>query len=219
MTTAIVGDVHGNVVRLRAALSHLVNRVDEIVFVGDYVDRGPASREVLDILVELKASRLSQVTLLRGNHDNALLEFIQSGNRDLFIAHGGLTTVRSYMTDIPANEPLNVFRSTFPPYHAEFLERTSLYLERDDLLVSHCGYNPAFPQSRSLENMVTGRFPDLFQTAAKAPRSLVVFGHYVQDSRAPYVAPGLVCLDTGCGTLPDGPLSVLMLPDHNILQF
>jgi hypothetical protein len=66
---------------------------------------------------------------------------------------------------------------------------------------------------------VTGSFPGLFFSPGIPPQRLVVFGHYVQDDMKPYVSDGLVCIDTGSGTLPDGPLTALVLPDRQFIQF
>jgi len=219
MSTAIIGDVHGDVDRLRAAVRRLTGVVDEMIFVGDYVDRGPASREVLDELIALKRAWQDKVILLRGNHDQALISFVRDGDRAALLTHGGLATARSYLPRVAHARPLDEFRRNFPPDHLELLEATKLYVERDGLLVSHCGYNPASPARRLLEDMVTGRFPELFVRSSARPQELVVFGHYVQDDMKPYKGEGIVCLDTGCGTLPGGPLTALVLPDQQVLQF
>jgi serine/threonine protein phosphatase 1 len=219
MTLAVVGDIHGDAERLRSVVDFLKNSVKQVIFVGDYIDRGPSSAEVLEILVEFVCEPGIEVTLLRGNHDQALLQFLTVGEKGSFIAHGGLRTVQSYMEKIPVDSPLEEFRSNFPSNHLKLLQSTRLFFENEDLLVSHCGYNPALPSGRTLDDMVTGRFPELFFRTSERPRELVVFGHYVQETRVPYVADGLICLDTGCGTLAGGPLTVLTLPNREIQQF
>jgi serine/threonine protein phosphatase 1 len=219
MNTAIVGDIHGDVDRLRVALHRLTRTVDEIIFVGDYVDRGQSSRLVIEELCKLKGAWGDRATLLRGNHDHALLKFLEDGDRTALIAHGGLTTVKSYLIDRIDKSPLDQFRAAFPREHLNLLTNTEIFLERDGLLVSHCGYNPAAPESRTVEDMVSGQFPTIFRLAQPRPREFIVFGHYIQHKMKPYIADGIACIDTGCGTLPDGPLTAILLPSQQFMQF
>jgi serine/threonine protein phosphatase 1 len=219
MSLAIVGDIHGDVQRLRRALRTLIGAIDEFIFVGDYIDRGPQSREVIDELITLKRQTPGNVTVLRGNHEVALLDYLDNGSKSSFIAHGGLATVKSYLgPDISTSRPLELFRATFPAAHLEFLWEMDIYVERRDMLVSHCGFNPAFPERRQIQDMTSGRFPALFTSSIAPPKELIVFGHYVQFSQLPYTTQNLICLDTGCGTIA-GPLTVVILPDRRFLQF
>lgn len=218
--TAIIGDVHGDAYRLQRALNVLAPAVQQLIFVGDYVDRGPNSKGVLDQLVAAKEQMGERLVLLRGNHDLELLQYLQGGDIAGFVGHGGLSTVKSYLKPpIPA-EPLDHFLNTFPVEHRKILEAMTDFVERDGLLVSHCGYDPRNPFNRSISALVSGSFPDIFNSdAAGRPQETVVFGHYVQRSKLPHIDGGLVCVDTGCGTLKDGPLTAYILPDRTYQQF
>ncbi len=67
-----------------------------MVFIGDYIDRGDHSREVVDYLVDLKL-RLPESIFLLGNHEQMLLEYIDGRNTDAFLYNGGEKTLRSYL--------------------------------------------------------------------------------------------------------------------------
>ena len=69
---------------------------DLLVFIGDYIDRGDHSREVVDYLVDLKL-RLPESIFLLGNHEQMLLEYIDGRNTDAFLYNGGEKTLRSYL--------------------------------------------------------------------------------------------------------------------------
>jgi serine/threonine protein phosphatase 1 len=214
---AIIGDLHGEVTRLNRALEVLVPMGRELIFVGDYINKGPDSREVVDVLVELKAVQ-PQHTFLRGNHDDVLLRLLNGGSIEAFIRHGGLATIASYTPD-PGPGVFDTFSNTYPYAHYEFLQSTSRFYEVPGLFVSHAGYDPRGPKNREDEIVVYGRHSSLFHRPDGRPQDLVVFGHYVQSSKQPYDQDGIVCIDTGCGTLDDGPLTVLLLPEHSYLQF
>jgi serine/threonine protein phosphatase 1 len=211
---AVIGDVHGESERLNRALRLAQGAAERIVLLGDYVDRGPNSFNVLEALAEAVEVLGPRLILLRGNHEVALLRFLDSGDRRSFLHHGGLTTVRSYRVQGVA--PLERFRETFPKHHRELLDATVTHFEDEDMLISHCGYDPLRPTSRAESVVSSGHFPEIFRTPAIRPRPLVVCGHYVQRKGVPFVSPSLICIDTGCGTTPEAPLAVLSLPDRRI---
>jgi serine/threonine protein phosphatase 1 len=215
---AVVGDVHGDADRLARALGVLLadSRM-HLVFTGDYVNRGPGSRRVLDLLAAARNEHVGGVTLVRGNHEDALLAYLEGGSLPEFAAHGGLATVRSYLGVVKSGA-LDEFRATFPRTHRLLLERMVASYEDDDVLVSHAGFDPADPWARTPQALRDGN-PGLFEHRGPWPQSLTVCGHYVQSDGRPYDSPHLVCIDTGCGTLPGAPLTVLYLPERSFRQF
>jgi serine/threonine protein phosphatase 1 len=214
----IIGDVHGDVAKLEVALKAAESQQGGVVLLGDYINRGPDSKGVLDLLAAASCSLGDRLTLVRGNHEAALLKYLDTGDVALFLHHGGLTTIRSYYPIPPVNI-LHVFRRDFPLEHRKLLESTVACFERPGLLISHCGYNARSPDSRTLSDMTLGFFPEIFCVDATPPCELVVCGHYVQRSREPFVSDHLICLDTGCGTYPDAPLTALILPERNFLAY
>jgi serine/threonine protein phosphatase 1 len=216
---AVVGDIHGDADRLAAALDVLLaDTALHLVFTGDYVNRGPDSRRVLGLLIAARDAHPGGVTLLRGNHEDALLAYLDGGGLPEFAAHGGLATARSYL-EVVRSGALDEFRDSFPPAHRSLLEATVAWYEDEDLFVSHAGFDPADPWKRTPRALYAQGHPDLFRHGGPWPRPLTVCGHYVQRGGAPYDSQHLVCLDTGCGTLADGPLTVLTLPERVFSQF
>src|ERR1700710_2994843 len=99
--TFAIGDVHGETAHLVRVLAQLPELTweDTLVFLGDYVDRGPDSRGVVELLMGLPERTLAKVVCLRGNHEDAWLRVRQEG-WDAFVfpaEHGCLATVRSFI--------------------------------------------------------------------------------------------------------------------------
>lgn len=220
---AIVGDVHGAIRPLRQAISWLdKNWAHNVVFVGDYVNRGTESYLVVEELVDLTKRWGSRLSLLLGNHELSLLEFLDGGSPESFLHHGGLQTINNYLRacgGVPEARPLEAFRDRFPHHHRQLLANMALAYETDEVLVTHAGFNPKNPASRGSRDIVFGRHSELFMNPETFPRPLVVCGHYVQRSATPYVTENFICLDTGCGTIPGAPLAVAILPSREILTF
>jgi serine/threonine protein phosphatase 1 len=207
---------------LDLALQWISDNADrDVIFVGDYINRGLGSRQVIERLIDFREAHPRGVAFLRGNHEGALLEWLSRGNNSTFLAHGGLSTVRSYVTDATGGA-MTRFVKEFPPVHAQFLQATSLAYETDDVLVSHAGLDMSRPNKRSEDILVYGRHQSsVFDNPppGKIAKRLI-FGHYVQKSMIPFFGhSGLVCIDTGCGTLPGGPLTVYLHPEGKYYQF
>jgi serine/threonine protein phosphatase 1 len=210
---AVIGDVHGEASRLANILTKLRGR--RLVFVGDYINRGSNSRQVIGQLIEIQENQRGAVFLL-GNHEESLLAYLE-GDLPFYkiAAMGGLATIKSYLpmaTRCVREELLEVF----PQSHRHFLETCSDYFEDSEIVVSHCGINPKSPASRAKTDMVSGSHSELFSNDLISSK-LVICGHYAQASRRPYFKHNLICLDTGCGT-EGGLLTAVLLPERTFIQ-
>ena len=215
-THAVIGDIHGRADRLESVLQG-IDPSRHLVFLGDYIDRGPSSKLVIDILIDLKRSWNAGCTFLRGNHEVGFLRYISSGALTPYAAIGGLPTIKSYIGDRLNADIHKTLTESLPEAHYDFLDELVDYLESDDILFSHCGLDPYNPQGRSPVEMVLSDNPGLFDEDWSGSPDLVVCGHYVQDSGEPFLGRRLICLDTGCGVLPESPLTRLLLPEREPL--
>jgi serine/threonine protein phosphatase 1 len=209
----VVGDVHGDARRLDVLLTRLDLQDRKLIFVGDYVDRGPDSRGVLNILCGLGRALGDQVVFLAGNHDLAFLRYLKDGNLARFAAFGGIATLRSYAI-APVGDLLAAVLDAVPSDHIAFLEALVPAWRHGEYLISHAGLDPDHPDDRSMEAMAERSHPKIFEHTLDRP---VVCGHYVQRDRVPKISDRLLCIDTGCGTV-DGPLTALLLPERSFLQ-
>jgi serine/threonine protein phosphatase 1 len=212
---AVIGDVHGECRRLRSMLATLESFDGTVIFVGDYVDSGADSAEVLEILSGLSDSQPGKFHFLCGNHDLALLRYVEDGDFARFCAMGGLSTLASYLS-VVSGDVHAAFVSALPARHVAFLRGLGASWETDELLVSHAGYDPARPAARDLETMAHGKGWPIFGKV-RPPKGLVVCGHYVQ-SGGPYESEHLVCVDTGCGIIPGAPLTAVILPERRFVS-
>jgi serine/threonine protein phosphatase 1 len=210
----VVGDIHGSAHQLKVLLNLDLLQERVVVFLGDYVDVGLQSREVIDLLIRFGGSR-EHVRFLRGNHEVALLDYLHTGHFAEYAASGGIPTIRSYCGEVSGNVHSAMLASV-PPAHREFLRQLSDFVETDSYLFSHAGYDPGHPMDRSQRSMVLTSHQELFEQPAVLPK-VTVCGHYFQRSHAPIIRPHLVCLDTGCGML-NGPLTALLLPERQGVQ-
>lgn len=218
MALYAIGDVHGCARSLEALLAR-INPVpeDHLVFVGDYVDRGPRSREVIEMLVDAqKAStdgRGPACTFLRGNHDQMMLDWLDRGEFELWGHNGAMATLGSYSG--------SAGRHGIPEEHIAFLRATRIYFDTPDYFFVHAGLNPDLTIAQNLE----------FET----PRTFLWSrGHYGTKRRwekpvvcghTPHadvvIEDDMINVDTGC-CFPHlaglGKLSAIRLPDREVIQ-
>ena len=128
-----IGDVHGCATELRTLLDKLPLTPDcTIVFVGDYIDRGAESKEVIDTILEL--GRSHRVVPLTGNHESMFLDFLadpRSEGAGIFIYNGGCATLASYGN--------NRGEFSIPQAHRAFLESLALSYQTDEFFFVHAG--------------------------------------------------------------------------------
>ena len=210
---AIVGDIHGDLYRLQLALADLRVAGRRMIFVGDYINRGPASREVVELLAQAQQHNPDWI-FLEGNHE-AMLRGLrkQETSASLFVRAGGGATVLSYVSQGDAS--IDAMLATIPDSHWQFFENLSLYWKSPELIVAHAGI-PRSPSPWGREDVLFGGNEWLFD-GADSPAVRVAFGHYVQRDGQPFITDNVACVDTGCGS--GGPLTVLLFPEWKCVQF
>jgi len=212
---AIIGDVHGEPAALSEALDAYLGR-RTVVLVGDYVNRGRRSAEVLGLLADVFEA--PDVTVLMGNHEHAFLQYIATGELAPFARIGGLATINSYIGAV-AGDPHTALVAKLPDSHKALLETLHHYYEDDAVFVSHCGVPPSRPSERGVEDIILGSHPELFGPEAGSLPKVVVSGHYAQRGKIPFVSERYICVDSGCGTIPGAPLTVLEWPERRFNFF
>lgn len=192
--TFVIGDIHGcveEVDRLIDALAPAAS--DTLVFLGDYVDRGPASKAVIDRMIRLRTEG-PQCVFLKGNHEDMLLAFI--GQRGLygeaFLFNGGEATLRSYGLD---GRPVAAVAAQFPAAHLDFLLSLALRYERGSFLCVHAGVAPTRPLDQQREEDLLW-IRDAFIANPHPFPVTVVFGHTPQREVLVDL-PHKIGLDTG----------------------
>lgn len=207
-----IGDIHGQIGMLTTALERIAadgGPQAEVVFLGDYTDRGPDSRAVLDLLIGGRAEGRPW-HMLKGNHDRMFARFLRDGTlHDACILSGlawtherlgGLATLASYGVDTAEHrsvaEMLRDAQDLVPAAHLDFLESLPLVLERDGLLFVHAGIRPGLPlDQQSEDDLIWIRDP--FLDHADPHPWLVVHGHTALDR--PRHFGNRIDLDGGAG--------------------
>jgi len=135
----IIGDIHGCSDELQDLLRE-IPAADPLIFLGDYIDRGPGSAAVIDLAIrEARRSRF-----LLGNHESMMLNYFLNPDSDeakswLHPLNGGQTTLRSY-----GLTPMSDYQD-IPQVHRDFLEALVLYVEEDDFIAVHAGLSVTEP--------------------------------------------------------------------------
>lgn len=207
-----VGDIHGQIDMMRTALDLI--EADggpdaKIVFLGDYVDRGPDSRGVLQTLIDGQAAGRNWITL-KGNHDRYLSRFLDTAKVDDSATRSGLywfnprlggdKTLASYGVEAEDGAPIAPIhaaaRAAVPRDHWTFVDQLPLYHVTDDLLFVHAGIRPNVALSDQVEDDLIW-IRDGFLTYEPAHPWLVVHGHTALE--APEHFGNRIDLDGGAG--------------------
>jgi serine/threonine protein phosphatase 1 len=194
--TIAIGDIHG----CPKALAALVEAIapgsqDTLVTLGDYIDRGPDSRGVLDLLIAL-AGRCRLVPLL-GNHEELLLDALRDiSNLRRWLADGGVDTLRSY--GWTRGGPRRAVADWIPAPHRKFLAGCRPYHETDTHLFVHAGFLPELPLHRQPGEVLRWRVTHATTASPHASGKVAVVGHTAQLSGEVLDLGFLVCIDTNC---------------------
>lgn len=206
-----IGDIHGRLDLLNELLVHVATDVErhpadrerELVFLGDYIDRGPESPQVIEALLKLDWPGFTPVFLL-GNHEDAMLEFLDGESDGVaWLTYGGLETLVSYgvaIRRLPANEDATTelrqaLSAAVPQRHVDFLRRCVLSHVVDDYVFVHAGIRPG----RSLEHQDRHDLlwirEEFLRARSALPGYVVVHGHTICDE--PQDLGHRIDIDTG----------------------
>jgi serine/threonine protein phosphatase 1 len=186
--TIAFGDIHGCLDHLDALLLAIEpTPKDHLVFLGDYIDRGPDSAGVLNRLITL--SKNLHVTTLLGNHEEMMLEARNDPDRLMeWLLNGGDATLFSYggkhgkFSDVPAN-------------HWHFLENNLVsYLETKSHIFVHANVYPDLTMEEQPDHML--RWERCDESHRHFSRKIIICGHTPQRSNRPLVRDHLICIDT-----------------------
>jgi len=202
-----VGDIHGRHDLMTEMHRRIMAEIIEekpadwrIIYLGDYVDRGPASCQVLEFLSRSMEAD-PRVMALAGNHDLGFLAFLaQPRAQGLFANNGGDATARSYGVDLDFTSRENLLHGhaalmeAIPQEHLDFLQGLKLSASFGDLFFCHAGIRPGVPlNAQDPEDLIWIR--ERFRHDLTLHPKLVVHGHTPMPE--PEIRPNRVNLDTG----------------------
>lgn len=207
-----IGDVHGCLDALLALEEKIrADRTEKhpgvapvILYLGDYVDRGPASAEVIEHLATTHHADGIRRIMLCGNHDDAFLKFLFDPAGNLrWLDYGGDTTLRSYGLELGnyPNTPDGMqalgrdFRARVPAHHVDFLRNLPIALLSGRRLFVHGGIRPGVPlPQQEDEDMMWIREP--FLSEGPGLPITVIHGHTAGPE--PVFGKDRICIDTTC---------------------
>ncbi len=199
-----IGDIHGCIDKL----TELMEKIDIdfehdlLIFIGDYIDRGPNSYEVVKYLINLKKEH-PNIIFLRGNHEDMLMQFLSGADRYTYLINGGQKTLESYLEIVTSSDI-----DPIPPDHFNFFNSLLNYYETDDYIFVHAGLRPGIPlASQKTEDLLWIREKFIFSNYDFDKK--IIFGH--TPFLSPMVQPNKIGIDTGavygrtltCVRLPD----------------
>ena len=214
MRTLAIGDIHGSLGAFRALRASLNLADDRLIFLGDYIDRGPESRQVLETLLDLSSN--PHHVFLRGNHDQWLLRARKEKRWfKTWIGEGvgGKETLRAYGASSFEVSAL----SLIPDEHFAFLEGTRLFFQSDSEIFVHASLGWQEPQETDAKQLLWHSFYDI---TPHPSGKRVICGHTAQPSGLPLDHGYAVCIDTlssSTGAL-SGWLSALDVDSDEVLQ-
>lgn len=206
-----IGDVHGRADLLKQlharisadTASHGDHRRNLLIHLGDYVDRGENSAEVLEILSQRQVDGIDDVVCLKGNHEDLLQRFLNGDDvARAWTELGGNATLASYginlTPDAPPDQRFEVLRQALidamPPSHTTLLSELALFHQVGDYLFVHAGIRPKrdLEQQRP-QDLIWIR--DLFLDSKADHGAMVVHGHHCTPE--PDIRANRIGIDTG----------------------
>lgn len=233
MKTFVIGDVHGRCAQLRSILEMLPRdgAGDTVVFLGDLIDRGADAPGVVETALELCRANPDKLIYLRGNHEQMLLDFIDTGHA-LWLSPvtGGEYTFEQYtgnLLNILTEEDLEEARQqiikSISPEHLDFIRGSQLFYEDEYAIYVHAGLDHGkHPSETSSQHLLWARDKDFYTHYRGKP---CLFGHTPTPflplrgrlgRHGIYISHSAIGLDTGYNH--QSPLSCLQLPDFILYQ-
>jgi len=216
-----VGDVHGRADLLRALFRRIdddlksATTADSIqVFIGDYIDRGPNSRQVIDLLISRR--REHQMIFLKGNHEACAAQFLSDSTQlSEWMLMGGHSTLLSYgVTPMRPKDPASqhqvatALRQAVPDSHRHFIQGLVQSFTCGDFFFAHAGVRPGIPLQKQSEHDLLWIRGD-FLLHEEDFGKVVVHGH--TPAREPDIRSNRINIDTGAYAT--GRLTCLVLED------
>ncbi|MGQ4810010.1 Serine/threonine-protein phosphatase 1 [Candidatus Entotheonellaceae bacterium PAL068K] len=180
-----IGDIHGYLDKIRRLLDvlHYDPAADRLIFLGDYIDRGPDSQGVINLMLRLQQENPHNIFLM-GNHEDNFLTYVQACGmgedpsywlKEPFFAGGGIATLQSYYPSLrdPYDEGLT---AALPSEHLSFLVNLQLYWTTAEYIAVHAGVRPGVPLTQQYENDLL-RIRGPFLHTPHGLGKCVVFGH------------------------------------------
>lgn len=200
-----ITDIHGEYEKLESVLSQIAIKKDDIfVFLGDYIDRGAKSKEVINRVIEL--GETNECIYLMGSHEYALLHAKEDDYYNfLFKNYGGPATVKSY----------GGFENIFK-IHGEFFNNLKFYYLTEKYLFVHAGINPDYDLENQNEVDLVYIRNKFIYSKHKLPQK-IIFGHTEFDE--PQIQEDKICIDLGCGKYPYAKLCALILNENEKEEF
>ncbi|MEN5299899.1 metallophosphoesterase [Brucella sp. TWI559] len=201
-----IGDIHGRLDLLqdmhgliRADLDHRPTHDWRIVHLGDYIDRGPDSKGVLDFLIHA-STHDPRILSLIGNHDDGFLHYLATGDTNgIFALHGGSDTARSYGVDVDYTDSASAaagykqLRDKVPQAHIDYIRSMPSSVSFGDFFFCHAGVNPAVSlDAQDRDDLMWIR--TVFLKWTDPLEKVIIHGHTPQN--AIDVQPNRVNLDT-----------------------
>jgi serine/threonine protein phosphatase 1 len=233
MKTFIVGDIHGRRAQLNMllAMTERDETRDTLVFLGDFIDRGPDVPGVVSDVLALQEASPERVICLRGNHEQMLLDFLE-GESSLWLSHvtGGEMSFEQYtggylrlITEEDFEKARDRIREALPVEHLEFFRHLPLFYEDEYAFYVHAGLSgDKHPSETDPHVLLWSRDAEFFKNYNGKP---CVFGHTPTQflpllgrlgRHGIYLSHSAIGLDTGYNY--QSPLSCLSLPDFTLYQ-
>lgn len=241
MPTIAVGDIHGNLHALNDILDQIraySGRGETIVFLGDYLDRGPDAKGCVDAILRFRREVEAEVVCLLGNHEDWFLRTLRDySQHSWLLGMEAFDTIRSYSVDAAhrlrltamargtqlfsgrCKLPYEAFFDCVPLDHIRFFQDLRLYHQNADCVCTHGGVDPRVArideQDREAVIWGTADFPNGYDGA-----ELVVYGHWnnaTLDANG-WPAPTRVHRTIGIDSISHGVLTAIRVPDQHVFQ-
>jgi serine/threonine protein phosphatase 1 len=210
--TFVIGDIHG----CHSALVALLNKIkpdlsqDTIVFLGDYIDRGPSSKQVVSEIIRLMEDAPGRIIPLLGNHEQVFLASLAGEKRNFYLKMGGDATLNSYGIPPPY---IGQIAADIPISHYHFFNELLLLWEDSNYIYVHAGLDSRVHLSQQSPRWCCWS-RDQFISCPDNFGKPVIFGHTPFEQ--PLIEENKIGIDTG--VVYGGKLTCLILPDFTFVS-
>ena len=229
----VIGDIHGyhdQLIRLQKKIeddAKLLKGKKLLIYLGDYIDRGPAVKDCIQSLIDFKPPNFTVVYLL-GNHEQMLLDFLADKKSSLYlwISNGGLETLENYGNKMEQyiDESMQLefhdkirdkFLSFLPETHKKFFYELKLSYEWQNYFFVHAGIDPSLPLSKQTKETMLWTRSEKFLNSNSPFEKMIIHGH--TPSKKIIQKSNRLCLDTG--VFFSGILSGAKINSSNEIEF